>query len=304
MLGGCMLSIILPKDIWTIISSLDLSKLTEIRIRKDKPIMIHYGQYYYINKFGITHSSTDALYASQEMIKSIILSSCQHSIYAHNEEIKQGYISLNSGMRIGVCGEIVWDNDNIKTIKNFSSLNIRIPHSVPNCSLNVIPYIADLCIHNTLVLSPPGAGKTTMLNDLARQFSVLNLATNILIVDERYELGRDLDKLENIDIYKNCNKQFGIINGIRTMTPDVIILDELITSADITALNYAISSGVNIIASTHCANIFELDKKPIFKPLLDLGIFDRFVVLSRRLGPGTIEGVYNETKKCIYLGEK
>lgn len=299
-----MLSSILPKDIWDVVRNLDLSKLTEIRIRVNQPVVIKYGTAYYIGKSGITESKQNAIYSTQSMIKDIVFSACQHSIYAHNEELKQGYVTLTNGVRIGICGEIVWDNDVIKTIKNFTSINIRIPHSIPKCSLNIIPYVFDNALHNTLILSPPGAGKTTMLNDLGRQIGSLGLAENILVVDERKEIARDLECVENIDIYQNCSKTFGIINGIRTMAPDVILLDELITTTDINSLNFAISSGVVFIATTHCASMAELDKKPIFRPILDLGVFDRFVVLSKRLGPGTIEGVFNENKKCIYLGEK
>lgn len=304
MIGGSMLSNILPIDIWSVISGLDINKLTEIRIRVNQPVVIHYGNPYYISKSGITETTQNAIYTTAEMIKDIVFYACQNSIYAHNEELKQGYVTLDNGVRIGICGEIVWDKSNITTIKNFSSLNIRIPHSVPNCSLNVLPYLYDTKLYNTLIISPPGAGKTTLLNDLARQMSVLGLAQNILIVDERKEISRGLQDVPNIDIYTNCDKKFGLINGIRTMTPDVIFLDELITTQDINALDYAISSGVTIFASTHCANITDLQKKPIFHTINNLGVFERFVVLSTRYGAGTIEGVFNEQKKCIYFGEK
>lgn len=299
-----MLSDILPKDIWTILSTLDMNKLTEIRIRANQPVIINYGTPYYISKSGITQDSDNAIFSTPQMIKDIVFYACEHSIYAHNEELKQGYVTLNNGVRIGICGEVVWDKNNITTIKNFSSLNIRISHSVPNCSLNIIPYLYDTRLYNTLILSPPGGGKTTILNDLARQMSVLGLTQNILIVDERKEMSRDLDNVENIDVYSNCTKKFGLINGIRTMSPDVILLDELITKEDILALDYAISSGVTIFASTHCGSIQELSTKPIFNGINQLGVFQRFVVLSTRLGPGTIEGVFNEKNKCIYFGEK
>lgn len=304
MLGGSMLSSILPKDIWMIISELDLNKLTEIRIRSNQPLIIYYGNPYYMAKTGLTETSQNAIYATPQMLKDIVFSACQHSIYAHNEELKQGYVTLDNGVRLGICGEIVWDNDKITTIKNFTSINIRIPHTIPNCSLNVIPYLYDTKLYNTLIISPPGAGKTTFLNDLSRQISVLSLAQNILIVDERKEISRELQEVENIDVYTNCNKKFGLINGIRTMSPDVILLDEIITKEDIQALDYAISSGVTIFATTHCSSIFDLERKPIFRSINELQVFERIVLLSKRLGPGTIEGVYNEHKKCIYFGEK
>ena len=227
-------------------------------------------------------------------------------MYTINDQLIEGYATIKGDIRIGICGEVVVVDGKIKTVKNISSLNFRFPHFLKNCSLSLLPYIfKNDNLNNTLIISPPGAGKTTFLRDLIYQISNKQSLMNILVVDERQEImevfnGEEIIKLQNVDVYSNSTKKFAFNNGIRSMKPNVIITDEINIDKDLEDIENAMTSGVNIIATMHASSIFDLKAKPQFKRLLNLGLFNRFVVLSASNGVGTIEGIYNEN--LIFLG--
>ena len=157
-------------------------------------------------------------------------------------------------------------------------------------------------VKNTLIISPPGAGKTTFLRDFIYQLDK-RTNKNILVVDERCEistLSSDIT-FKNVDIYKNCSKEYAFNNGIRSMKPDVIVTDEIDLSRDIECIENAITSGVNVVATIHASSITDLKNKKQFISIIQKHLFDRYVVLGFSNGVGTIEGVYNETFRCIYL---
>ena len=287
--------------------TLNQKGLREIRLRVDKPVIVNYGHSFYLGKSGLVENSNNAIKLNAKDLNEIVLKSCEYSVYAYNEEIKNGFITLKNGIRIGLCGEIVFENNVIKTIKNFSSLNIRIPHQVKNCSLEALMFLYnEHSVLNTLIISPPGAGKTTFIRDLCYQYSTKFLAKNILVLDERGEIGCCLNGVpqmelgDTVDILTNCNKLYGLECGIRTMNPEVIFLDEIANISDANALNYAIGSGVKIVATAHSDNLENLYKKPYLKQIMNEKLFDRIVVLSYRNGAGTLENIYDNNNNCLY----
>jgi len=280
--------------------------LCELRLRTDNPIVVNIlGDNYYLCDDKLSKSSDCAICVSSGMLQNILQRLCNHSLYSINDQIIDGYISYDGGIRVGVCGEVVSVDNKIKTIKNISSLNFRFPHFIKNCSLKVLDYIFNnYDLKNTLIVSPPGAGKTTLLRDLIYQLSIKSNLLNILVVDERQELisvfdGNEIFKMKNVDAYSNSSKKFAFNNGIRSMKPDIIITDELNLDRDVIDIENAITSGVNIIASIHASSINDLKNKFLFKDVLNKKLFNRYIFLSTSDGVGTIEGVFNENLQLI-----
>ena len=301
-----MLQGLFPTNILEALQKLNINKLYEIRLRVGQAIIVDYAGTYFLSVDGITDKESNAIICDKKLIDLIIANACNNSVYAFNDEIKQGFITFSKGIRIGLAGQCVIDGEQTKTIKNLTSLNIRIPHVIKNCSLPIFDYVAKPLIQNTLIISPPGAGKTTFLRDIAYQISS-NLNKNVLIVDERNEIANCVNGIPQntfgnfCDILTNCTKQFGLENGIRSLRPDVVITDEIANLEDINAIVYALGCGVKVFATAHCDDIENLKLKKNFEKIIENKYFDRYVILSSDEGPGTIDSVYDKNFKCIYF---
>lgn len=302
-----MLEDILPIGLIKPLSMLNFKSLCEIRLRINRPIMVNYANsYYYFGQSGLC-SEADAIICTKDMIQSILSKASNHSIYAINDEIKCGFVSVKGGIRIGLTGDVVSENGRVLTIKNISSLNIRIPHQVYGCAYKVVKFLFDELgnLQNTLVLGSPGTGKTTILRDLCVQINNQKKDINILLLDERNEISASFDGLPELNVGKSTDitcggqKDINIVNGIRSMAPDIIILDEIGTEKDVKSLEYAVNTGVCIVASVHCKDIFELQKKQELSMLIKTKSFKRYVELSNSNGKGTIDNIYDENFKSI-----
>lgn len=301
-----MLNNILPEKISSALDKIPYSSLCELRLRTGGPILTNIlGENYYLAEDRIVKDSNMALKIGDGVINSIIQRLSNYSLYSINDQLIDGYITYDGGIRVGICGEIVYVDNNIRTIKNISSITFRFPHNIRNCSLDIIPYIHNNGnVNSTLIISPPGAGKTTFLRDIIYQLSKDKNIFNILVVDEREELtsifnGNDVESLSNIDVYKKCSKGFAFNNGIRSMKPDIIVTDEINIERDIEDIENALTSGVCVIASIHAKNIEDIRLKSKFGSVLEKRLFRRYIVLSREFGLGNIAGVYNENLKLI-----
>lgn len=292
-----MLKNVIPDYLYTKIQeSLTINRVNEIRLRLDKPISIlSGGQTYFLNDNGISLSKEKALKASKRMIDDIIFKASEYSIYSVNEEIKQGFLVLSTGERIGIAGNYVMENNLVKTIADFTSLNIRVPHQIKNCSLSIFDkLVMDGDFLNTLIVSAPGQGKTTFLRDIILQLSNKNFMIDVLVIDERGEIAgknNTFDLGDFADILSFCNKEKGFMHGIRAMNPKLIVTDELGDEGDFKAVLNASNCGVKILASIHAKDISELKTKSNFKIIEN--VFKRYVVLSNKSKPGVVEGVYN-----------
>lgn len=281
-----------------------LKDIQEIRIRKNQPIQICYkGKMIELkNNNGLYQKN---LYATTEMIDYIISVATKQSLYAFEDQIKNGYIITENGIRIGLCGTAVINDDKIKLIKKISSLNIRIGHNVIDCSNEVMSYlVSNGTVKNTLILSAPGEGKTTMLRDIVANLSKKFNIPNIMVVDEKFEIGgenQNFDLGKNVDIMQGTNKKFAFYDAIKLMNPSVIATDEIVSREDIEGVKFAIKSGVSVIATVHAKSLDELKSKEYFDELFSMSYFERFIVLSKRNGVGTIEGVFDKKSFAIYL---
>ena len=294
-----MLEQILPSEICLPLTKyVSFNALNEIRLRVDKPIVLSMGsQKFFLSSHGTTGNLKEAIFPSKTMIEDIIFRASEFSIYSVNEQIKRGFLVTQGGVRLGLGGDLIEEKGQIKTLTNFNSINIRIPHEVKNCSLSCFDYIIENGnILNTLIISPPGAGKTTFLRDFILQLSSRNFAFNVLVLDERGEI--DLGSKGCIGNFADkisfASKKVGFENGIRSLSPNLIITDELGSSDDVQALLYACNSGVSIMASVHADSVEGFLAKEDFAKVIKEKVFKRFIVLSLRNGPGTLEGVYNE----------
>lgn len=281
---------ILPRELYAKISArFSAEKIYEMRLRTGKRIMINYaGEYMQLGEVCRT-----------EYIEEIILRASGHSLYSVNEQLKNGYIAAPGGIRIGVCGEASIDAGTINTIRNISSLNIRVPHEVKGCADSVTRRCFNKGLSNVLIISPPGAGKTTLIRDLCRVASAMFPQINILVIDERGEIsgqnsgGVHFD-LGSSDVMLGFSKSFGFSSGIRSMRPDLIVCDELKGDEDYGALYEAMSCGVNVVATLHASGLDDIYLKNNFGAILASRYFDYYVVLSHKPSTGTVTGIFDK----------
>lgn len=256
----------LPKNIKQALSNLNENYISEIRIRRGQPVIIEYGgEYKYINLFGIADGGKGLITVDE--IEPIISAATEGSLYAYVEQMKSGFITVGNGVRIGIAGEYVTCGNTVQSIKNITSLNIRIPHNIVGCADFIFKNIFFNGLHSTLLFSKPGFGKTTMLRDLA--LSLCNAKKyNILIFDERNEIssidgtGNGYNLGDRVDVIRCYNKKSAIPSAIRAMKPNVIITDELYGDDDIKAVEYACNCGICVIASSHVCNKVILKTMP------------------------------------------
>ena len=218
---------------------------------------------------------------------------CENSVYAAGDKIANGFITISGGHRAGVCGTAVIKNGGVSTIKNISSISIRISREVFGAANKVIHRIEDSNnIKNTLIISPPKCGKTTLLRDIAR---LLGKKFRIAVIDERSVIASVFNGVpqnnigELTDVLDSCPKHIAIPIVIRSMAPKIVITDEIGTKEDVEAVKYASTCGVNVISTIHGKDISDILKRNANSNLTDY--FDIFITLSTKNGAGTVESI-------------
>ena len=283
----------LPSDIQDAIKKVNYTSLNEIRLRKNFPIkLVIDSKLFYLTPQGTSINKTQAIICTESCIDSIINTVTERSLYAHIERIKKGYLSYAGGVRIGIGGEYVVENGKVITVKNISSLNVRIPHEIEGCANDIYERLFKNGIKNILIISPPMQGKTTIIKELIKKISESNIGA-ILVIDERGEFLNA--NSENVDFISYADKLFSFEYGIRTLSPKVVIVDELISKCDWECVNKATSSGVKIIASCHAETIDELIKKDFFIN----NAFDNYIVLRSISGIASHKVIYDRNFKIL-----
>lgn len=293
---------------------IDFNQLQEIRLRINAPLLIIYQnkEVFISHEAKIASSPSQGIMVTRNEIRETMEYISNYSLYAFEEEIRQGFITINGGHRIGIAGKIIFEDDSIRGMKHISFINIRLAHQVKGCADSVLPYLIKEKgdeIYHTLIISPPRCGKTTLLRDMIRQLSNGGSGTSgmsIGVVDERSEIGAcymgvpQNDLGIRTDILDCCPKAAGMMMLIRSMSPQIIAVDEIGSREDIEAIDHVIGCGCTLIATVHGSSMEDIRNKPILGELIQKRLFERYIILSNYKQIGHLEEIYDATGKEIY----
>lgn len=316
------IAMILPQSLFRIIRNLDahtLETVEEIRVRENRPLEIVYkGTYSFVTANGSListnkwrqQSSNDPYKPSRDDCMQLLDLIANHSLYTMEEQLKRGYVTVKGGHRVGLAGTTTVERGVVKQLRTISSFNIRLAREVHNAGKQLLPQIIDheaKTVHHTLIISAPQHGKTTMVRDLARLISnglwpseQLNWqGLKVGIVDERSELAACHEGIPTFDVgfrtdvLDSCPKAEGMMMMIRSMSPDVIVVDEIGREEDAEAIYEAIHAGIRVIATAHGHSLADMFKRPTLRKLVVEKAFSRLVIIDRSLGIGAIKWIYD-----------
>lgn len=292
----------LPSSLQRIVAALtpELKEvLQEIRVREQRPLEIVWGRggYGFLTPGGaLCRDSGQAYRPTRSDCQAILELLTQHSLYTFEEELRRGFITIAGGHRVGLSGRTVVEQGRVKYVKEIGGFNFRLAREWRQAGARVLPLLYERSTDipaRTLIISPPQQGKTTLLRDLARRLSeggetdgVRRRAVKVGVVDERSEIAACVkgvprfDLGPRTDVLDGCPKAEGMMMMIRSMSPDVLIVDEIGRIEDAQAIHEALHAGIGVIATAHGRNTDDARRRPILRELLADGVFDRFVVLE------------------------
>lgn len=298
----------MPQSIRRYMFNINLTEAYEIRMRLGKPLAIYFTDgCYYVSRHGVlTQDASSAVKITHANIEEAIEIASKSSVYSVEDEIRDGYITIGGGNRVGICGSTVITNGKISFIKDVSALNYRLACEVTGISNKVKDnIIKNNEIKNTLIISPPGAGKTTLLRDITRLISYAGF--NVSVVDERREIAAvnggkpAFDIGPFTDVLSGAPKAEGMLMMLRSMAPDVIVTDEIGKLCDAETIEKIINSGVKVITTIHGSCIDQIRKRSELTGAMRF--FETFITLSKRNGAGTIEEILEINEDFPKKGE-
>lgn len=301
---------LMPHSIKQILQKLPHSikeEMEEIRIRTSRPLELVSQRWvkFVDSTSSVVKEVKHAYHPSTEDCKQILELLTHHSFYSFEEQLKQGYITVAGGHRIGLAGKTILVSGQVKMIREVGSFNIRIARDRIGIGNSLLPHVLHMAnsssyVQHTLVMSLPGQGKTTLLRDLARSLSYGQVTPfgefskwksfKVGIIDERSEIAAcvrgvpTFDLGPRTDVMDGCPKAEGMMMMIRSMSPEVLIVDEIGHIADVKALQAARYAGISVIASAHAANLDEAARSPVLELLIGSNMFERYVSIDRTKG--------------------
>lgn len=312
----CEISQLFPVHIRGFLSQIPWQKgLEEIRIRIGQPMEFFYdtgirylaigeGTCMFCGEWELRSGLKEFYRTTRKDIAEMLNYISNYSLYAYKEELKQGYITVEGGHRIGIAGSVTLEQGKIAGIHHISFLNLRVAHERKGCAKAIIPYIrSKSSIYNTLLLSSPGAGKTTYLRDSIRMLSAgseEHAGLKVCVVDERSEIAAcymgvpQNDLGPRTDVLDGCGKAEGMQMLIRSMSPQVLAVDELGTERDFLAVEQAVYSGSRVLGTVHAGDIPELSGKPHLRKWMEKKVFKRYVFIEREMDGNRSFRIYDE----------
>ncbi len=262
----------------------------ELRLRVRRPLTVATGE----GELSVASAEREALVTSEDL-EQMIAGVTEFSRYASAETLRQGYLAVRGGFRLGVCGTAVLRDGAVCGVKDFSGLALRIIHERIGLAADIAPQLFDGAgrFQSALVLSPPGGGKTTLLRDLIRCLSLGGAerrALRVAVIDERSEIAASYQGVpqtelgNHTDVLDGCPKALGIPMMLRAMSPQIIAVDEITTREDVAAMCAAANCGVGLLATIHAGSAAELPLKPFWRGVLEARVFERAVTIRNEDG--------------------
>lgn len=294
----------------------DFDRIYEIRLRTGVPLQIIYqGRDYFLKpNGGETFLAKSAYEVTAQDVSETMEYIGNYSLYAYEDELRQGFLTVQGGHRVGIAGQVILENGRVKGVSPITCVNVRLSHQVLGCADRVFPYLwADGEFCHTLIISAPRCGKTTLLRDIVRQLSDGNERFSGLavgVVDERSEIAGCYQGIPQndvgirTDVLDGCPKAEGMMMLIRSMSPQVVAVDEIGTAEDIKALESVLNCGCKILATVHGNDIDDVRKKPLLSSMVNAHVFERYVLLSNRMQAGTVQAVYDGRGTCLFERER